>query len=144
MEDTMRSGGGREERDRMEALALEAGDVVAGASTSDKALARAARADREAFLTLYDRYVARVERYIAVRIGSDEVEDLISPRPAASVSAKTLLERAAQVAGHVRPYRATAEITVQGEPGDDLPTELQRTTGLSQTDMRSCGSTKTS
>jgi hypothetical protein len=55
-----------------------------------------------------------------------------SPRPATPVSARTLLERAAQVAGHVGPYRATAVITVQGDPGSYLPAGLQRATGPSQ------------
>lgn len=44
----------------------------------DAALARAARADRQAFLTLYDRYVGAVERYIAARTGSSQVDDLVS------------------------------------------------------------------
>jgi RNA polymerase sigma-70 factor (ECF subfamily) len=44
----------------------------------DADLARAAARDRQAFLALYDRYVGRIERYVAARIGSSEVEDLVS------------------------------------------------------------------
>lgn len=47
-------------------------------TTTDDALAAAARTDREAFLVLYDRYVARIERYVAARTGSAEVEDTVS------------------------------------------------------------------
>jgi RNA polymerase sigma-70 factor (ECF subfamily) len=38
----------------------------------------AASRDRAAFLELYDRYVARIERYVAARTSSTEVEDLVS------------------------------------------------------------------
>ena len=47
-------------------------------ATTDDALAVAARTDREAFLVLYDRYVPRIERYVAARTGSAEVEDTVS------------------------------------------------------------------
>lgn len=45
---------------------------------SDEVLAAAVQNDREAFLTLYDRYVSRVERYIAGRTHSADVEDIVS------------------------------------------------------------------
>ncbi|MGI8968754.1 MAG: RNA polymerase sigma factor [Chloroflexota bacterium] len=41
-------------------------------------LARTAVHDREAFLTLYDRYVVVIERYVTVRGGSSDVEDMVS------------------------------------------------------------------
>jgi RNA polymerase sigma factor (sigma-70 family) len=86
-----------EERERMEALALDAGGQIVCAATSDEELALDSRADREAFLILYDRYVARVERYIAVRIGSAEVEDLVG----------TTFERALARMHTYRPQRGT-------------------------------------
>jgi RNA polymerase sigma factor (sigma-70 family) len=47
-------------------------------SDTDAALARAAGVDRQAFLELYDRYVESIERFVAARTGSSEVEDLVS------------------------------------------------------------------
>jgi RNA polymerase sigma-70 factor, ECF subfamily len=45
---------------------------------TDADLAAQAATDREAFLTLYDRYVGAVERYVAARTNSSDVEDLVS------------------------------------------------------------------
>jgi RNA polymerase sigma-70 factor (ECF subfamily) len=44
----------------------------------DARLAWVAIHDREAFVTLYDRYCGPVERYVAARTGSEQVEDLVS------------------------------------------------------------------
>jgi|SRR5947209_704738 len=44
----------------------------------DARLARAAVQDRQAFVALYDRYAGPVERYVAARTGSSQVEDLVS------------------------------------------------------------------
>jgi RNA polymerase sigma-70 factor (ECF subfamily) len=44
----------------------------------DARLARAAIHDREAFVTLYDRYCGPVVRYVAAQTGSEQVEDLVS------------------------------------------------------------------
>lgn len=55
------------------------GDVlVADEIDPDSALAVAARDDREAFLQLYDRFVPHIERYVAARIGSGDVDDIVS------------------------------------------------------------------
>ena len=45
---------------------------------TDSSLARVAGTDRQAFLELYDRYVESIERFVAARTGSSEVEDLVS------------------------------------------------------------------
>jgi RNA polymerase sigma-70 factor (ECF subfamily) len=61
------------------AMEGEAVDLAAvGDGGSEEALALVVRGDRQAFLLLYDRHVCRVERYIALRIGAAEVEDLVS------------------------------------------------------------------
>jgi RNA polymerase sigma-70 factor (ECF subfamily) len=44
----------------------------------DAALARSAAHDRQHFMVLYDLYVGSIERYVAARIGSSDVEDLVS------------------------------------------------------------------
>lgn len=45
----------------------------------DEALALAARQNRDAFLTLYGRYVSRIERYVVARVSSSsDVEDVVS------------------------------------------------------------------
>lgn len=59
-------------------LSMTAGAGRSAQATTDDALAVAARTDREAFLVLYDRYVPRIERYVAARTGSAEVEDTVS------------------------------------------------------------------
>lgn len=53
---------------------------ITGTTTEDDDahLARAAARDRQAFVALYDRYVTSIERYIAARTGSSDVEDLVS------------------------------------------------------------------
>jgi RNA polymerase sigma-70 factor (ECF subfamily) len=62
----------------MEAMTMECHAAAEALAVTDEALALAASDDRRAFLTLYDRYAGRVERYIAMRIGQGEVEDLVS------------------------------------------------------------------
>ncbi len=59
-------------------LSMTAGAACLPEATTDEALAVAARTDREAFLVLYDRYLPRIERYVAARTGSVEVEDTVS------------------------------------------------------------------
>jgi RNA polymerase sigma-70 factor, ECF subfamily len=44
----------------------------------DATLARSAARDRQDFVALYDRYVGSIERYVAARTGSSDVEDLVS------------------------------------------------------------------
>jgi RNA polymerase sigma factor (sigma-70 family) len=44
----------------------------------DAELARAATRDHHAFVTLYDRYVHLIERFVAARTGSSDVEDVVS------------------------------------------------------------------
>jgi RNA polymerase sigma-70 factor (ECF subfamily) len=44
----------------------------------DATMARSAARDRQAFVALYDRYVGSIERYVAARTGSSDVEDLVS------------------------------------------------------------------
>jgi RNA polymerase sigma-70 factor, ECF subfamily len=51
----------------------------ASAPEHDEALALAARQKRDAFLTLYTRYVGRIERYVLARVpSSSDVEDVVS------------------------------------------------------------------
>lgn len=47
-------------------------------SDDDTVLAQRATSDRDSFLQLYDRYVGSVERYVAARVASSNVEDLVS------------------------------------------------------------------
>lgn len=47
-------------------------------SIDDAELARAAAGDHQAFIALYDRYVHSIERYVAARTGSSDVEDVVS------------------------------------------------------------------
>lgn len=57
---------------------VEAPSVVIHRPMDDEALAAMAAQDRQAFLLLYDHYVGPVERYIAARTNSSDVEDLVS------------------------------------------------------------------
>ena len=52
--------------------------MTARAPDDDTELAVAALHDHGAFVALYDRYVSSVERFVAARTGSSEVEDLVS------------------------------------------------------------------
>jgi RNA polymerase sigma-70 factor (ECF subfamily) len=132
----------------MNAMTIE-GEVVdtaaAGEGASDEALALAARSDRQAFLLLYDRHVGRVERYITLRIGAPEVEDLVSATFERALSRiHTFSPRRGSFAGWLlaiahnavvdryREGRRTAdldlsELAASGEPGPESVAESHET-----------------
>jgi RNA polymerase sigma-70 factor, ECF subfamily len=72
--------------------------------TTDETLAVSARSEREAFLELYDRYVPAIERYVAARTGSADVEDTVS---AIFLKALTRLRTFRPERGAFRPWLFT-------------------------------------
>lgn len=104
------------------------------AEPSDADLAARSAADRQAFLALYDRYVRRLELYVAARTGSSEVEDLVSVtflralssigtyRPERGLFAAWLFRIARNVvADHYRGRTGEASVEVPERVMDERP-----------------------